>query len=107
MALLPATANSAASLSRIKVRQCLTVGLALRRCRPAKAGPIRTNALPHPIAADGEMGVALAAAFGEVAGHDLFAVHPYDRAAHHVGDHVVGDERGTGTGGDQDGDANV
>src|SRR4051794_36738216 len=63
--------------------------------------------LAHTVAADREVGVALAAAFAEVAGDDRLAVDTDDGAASHVGDHVVGNQRGAGAGGDGNGDTDA
>src|SRR5436305_13095944 len=71
------------------------------------ASAAATARLPDAIAADREVGVALAAALAEVARDNRFAVNADDGAAGHVGDHVVGNERGPATGSDRHGDANV
>src|SRR5205807_1023930 len=67
---------------------------------------VNAETSPHAVAADGEVGVALAA-LAQVAGHDLASLHTDDGAAPRFGDDVVGDQRSAGTGRDRHADADV
>src|SRR5262245_10119724 len=65
--------------------------------RRNKAG-LSADQLPHAIAADRQVGVALAAALHQISGRDPATIHADDRAARHIRDHVVGDQRGARAG---------
>src|SRR6516162_3512739 len=52
--------------------------------------------LTYAVPAEGEVRIALIAAFHEIGGGDPSAVHAQDRTAAEFRDHIVGDQRGAG-----------